>query len=134
MFVTRVPHKLIMAGGTFTVIGVLSSFELERHSFHSTNDVLFQILSIVFLPALFLGLLLLLIGALAWTWRVAPERSFGAGGAILFCLIFGAFVPINIHDWTAVLMFVFVTGVLIVAILLIGAFLKWVYGQNETER
>lgn len=116
-------RALILIGFCLTAAGVWSSFELERHSFTMrTVDFEFQFLEFSFLPELMLGLLTTVIGSVRWAWHAQNRDVAAYGLAILFTAPVVLYaVPINIHGWTAVFMFVGLAAMLIGALFLLLA-------------
>jgi len=114
---------LILIGICLTAVGVLSYFQLERHSlFVSTSDFEFSFLEHAWLPALLLGMATTLIGSVVWAWRAAVREValYGLGTVILASLSL-ALIPINVHGWTAAFLFVGFGAMLIGGLLLIFA-------------
>ena len=115
-----------------TVLGVLSTFQLERHSFESTSDFEFSFLEFVFLPALFLGLAAALIGSVLWARRAAVRDVclWGLGVLIVAPLSIRLF-PINIHGWTAMFLLVGLGAMLIGGLLLVFAAVRALIGLRR---
>jgi hypothetical protein len=90
-------------GASLTVAGVVLYAALEKHSFESTGDWLSAALEVTFLPALVMGILLVIIGAAIDRKRmsVATARRHG-----LLCLVAAgvSFALLNaigdVHSWT----------------------------------
>jgi hypothetical protein len=114
---------LILIGICLTAAGVLSYFQLERHSlFVSTSDFEFSFLEHAWLPALLLGLATTLIGSILWAWRAAVREVALYGlGTVILALLSLALIPINVHGWTAACLFVGFGAMLIGVLLLILA-------------
>jgi hypothetical protein len=119
---------LIELGICLTAAGVLSYFQLERHSLLvSTSDFEFYFLEYAFLPTLLLGMATTLIGSVLWACR-APVREvalYGFGIVVLAPLSLAP-IPINVHGWTAAFLFVGFGAMLIGGLLLIFAAVRTV--------
>jgi hypothetical protein len=126
---------IILIGLSVTAAGILASFQLERHSFVETRDFEFRFLSEMFLPVLALGLLTTLTGSVLWARRAAIRDLvvYGLGTIILIPLAL-ALIPINVHDWTAVFMFVGLAGVLIGSLFLVFAFGRAIVHRRAKSR
>jgi hypothetical protein len=117
---------VLLIGLCSTAAGVLSYFQLERHSFVSTSDFEFLFLERTFLPALLLGLLTTILGAGFWAWR-APTRDvafYGFGIMVLVPVILH-FIPVNVHGWTESFGLVGAAGMLIGALFLVFATVRF---------
>ena len=109
------PRWLISVGVCLTILGVLFSFQLERHSFRTAVDTEFVFLKYAFLPSLLLGLLATLVGSVIWAWRRTSVSSLASYGVVIaaLTLLAAKLIPINIHGWTGSFMFVFSVSMLI---------------------
>jgi hypothetical protein len=103
-------------------VEALGNFQRERHSFASTTDFEFSFLSGASFPALLLGLITTSIGSILWAWYAAIRHVALYGLGIVILLPLGlAFIPVNIHGWTAVFLFVGWVGILIGGLFLLFA-------------
>ena len=128
-------HSLIGVGVCLTALGVVSYFQLERHSFYSTRDLQFQFLSIAFLPVLSIGSLVTLLGSAMWAWRAPILRVAVCGTALsALALLTGHLTPINIHDWTGSLMFPYATSLFVGALLLVFASVRFTLSKLALRR
>ena len=87
-----------------TVIGVSLSYALNVISFHSTLTPAFTVLEDLYLPVLFIGLLLLLVGSV-WVSRQLSSRTnllldLSSFAPTAIAKLFGVSGPslINVHD------------------------------------
>jgi hypothetical protein len=109
-------------GAILNVGGVFLYAFLERHSFESTQDWEFAVLSAIFIPSLLVGTLLVIIGSVFDRRRlpVAQTRVRGVlcwiTSGISFALLASAG---NVHGWTFAFIFPafagFVTGVVLLS-------------------
>jgi hypothetical protein len=123
---------IILIGLCATAAGVLSYFQLERHSFVSTSDFEFLVLEHMFLPALLLGLVTTLMGSALWARRamIRDVAAYGIGIVILAPLAL-TLIPINIHGWTAAFMLVGADAILIGGLFLIFAAIRTVNQRRD---
>lgn len=125
-------RRLVLIGICLTVLGVLSTFQLERHSFESTSDFEFSFLEFVFLPALFLGLAAALIGSVLWARRAAVRDVCLWGlGVLIVAPLSIRLLPINIHGWTAMFLLVGLGAMLIGGLLLVFAEVRALIGLRR---
>ena len=126
---------VILIGVCLTAAGVLAYFQLERHSFVSTEDFEFRFLSDMFLPILALGLLTTLTGSVLWAWRAKIRDLVLYGlGTIIFVPLAVTLIPINVHGWTAAFMFVGVAGILIGGLFLVSAIVRALVHHRAKSR
>lgn len=113
----RQPSLLAALGAGLMGLGVLFEFLLEH--LENTQNFEFSFLDHVSFPALAIGILLLCIGGVMWGRRASPAKV-AIYGAVIAVLAFagGWLTPINIHGWTASLMFVY-TAIAILGIVLL---------------
>jgi peptidoglycan/LPS O-acetylase OafA/YrhL len=108
-------------GAALAIGGVFFYAELERHSFQSTDDWEFAVLSRIFIPALLFGSVLAIVGSLIDRRRlpVARTRIRGmvcwivSGISLVLLAITG-----NVHGWTFTFIFPAFVGLLTGAVFL----------------
>lgn len=118
---------LILVGVCLTTLGVLFSFQLERHSLRAGIDREFFFLEYTFLPVFLLGLLATLVGSVIWAWRQTSVSSLASSGVIIatLTLLAAKLIPINIHGWTGSFMFVFLVSLLIGVLFFVFAAIRF---------
>src|SRR5580658_5444499 len=98
-------RHLVVTGLVFVALGVLFNYLLEKVSFDSTESITYKMLA-VFLPVLFVGIILCLVGCIAFAIQLGARQCALAGG---LCLIASGILaglaqlellPINVHDWS----------------------------------
>lgn len=110
--VARISAKVLTISGLCLVAsGILMSYLLDIVSFRSTDTWLFESLGPASLLALLIGIITLFVGCIGLTRQISPQSSFAIGilcflawplGAILVEL---GVLTINVHDWSAILLF-----------------------------
>jgi len=123
----RRPVWLMLMGMCVSALGVLSNFELERSSYAGNASPLYHLLQYTYIPMLMLGLLATLIGSAIWA-RHAPLVTLLWSGLLLGALALAGpkVTPINLHDWTGSIMFVYVAALLIGILFLIFAAVRYI--------
>lgn len=97
----RLPRYLTITGSIVTAVGIWFYSWSDHYRLHSDSVLVWRD------TTLFGGLLVAFIGALACVWRLSPWRLAALAG-LLFATTLGLFyvLPINIHDWTGILILV----------------------------
>ena len=114
--------SLILIGVILTATGVFSYFLLYFFSQPGKVVKAFAFLGFMFLP---IGLLTTLVGSVIWSCRAEPGNVIGAGlGIAILALLSGELIPFNPHDWTVVVLLVFVTAILIAGLFFIFGFAR----------
>jgi MFS family permease len=116
-----VSHLVFVIGASLTVIGVIFFGALEKHSFESTQDLLYVVLEVTFPLALLIGALLAIIGAVIDRRRMDVAKTRRRGvlcwlAAGVSCVLFATIG--NVHSWTISFFFPAITGLLCGAIYL----------------
>ena len=79
----------------------------------------------VFMLLIPVGLLTTFVGSLIWAREGEPTSVLGVGlSIILLELLSGHFVRFSLHDWTALLMFIYLVGIVIAVLCLMLAFFR----------
>jgi hypothetical protein len=117
----NISRSLFPIGAVLVIGGVAMAAELDRHSFHNTQDWEFRLLGAVFLPALLLGTGLVVVGSIFDRYKLAAKQSKLRGVLSFLCggvafVLFAAFG--NVHGWTFTFFFPMVAGLISGAILL----------------
>jgi hypothetical protein len=130
-------RRVILIGICMAALGVLFDLQLERNSFHTTGSTKeFFFLEYTFFPLLLLGLLVTIAGSMIWAWRTTSILSLASIGVVLILssLLAANLVPINIHGWTASLVFVFVGSSLIGVLFVVLAFVRFASSRFGLRR
>ena len=114
-------RSLFPVGAVLVIGGLAMAAEVDRLSFHNTQDWDYRLLEMVFLPSLLLGTVLATVGSAFDRRRLAAKQSNQRGVLCLLCsgialVLFAAFG--NVHGWTFMFFFPMVTGLISGAILL----------------
>ena len=127
---------LILVGVYLTALGMVFSFQLERHSLHASIDREFFFLEYAFLPVLLLGLLATLVGSVMWAWRRASVSSLAASGRFItvLTLLASKAIPINVHGWTGSFIFVFLVSLLIGVLFVVFAAVRFTSSRLALRR
>jgi len=108
-------------GAALTIGGVFFYAVLERHSFDSTDDWEFAILSRIFIPALLGGSVLAIVGSFIDRRRLPVART-RIRGVVCWIVSGVSFVLLaatgNVHGWTFTFIFPAFVGFLTGAIFL----------------
>jgi len=114
--------SLILIGVILTATSVLPYFLLDFLSQPGKVVKAFASLGFMFLP---IGLLTTLVGSVIWACRAEAGNVIGAGlGIAILTLLSGELIPFNPHDWTAVVLLVFVTAILVAGLFFIFGFAR----------
>jgi hypothetical protein len=106
-------RRLFPIGAILVLAGVAMAGELDRRSFHSTQDWEYHLLGTIFLPSLLVGSGLAMVGAVFDRRRLPAKQSRARGWVCLFCcgvsfVLFEVFG--NVHGWTFMFFFPMITG------------------------
>jgi len=131
----RVAPWLAIAGVCATALGVYFNFQLQRHSFISTSDFQFAFLQDASLPTLGLGLLASIGGGIVWARRASAQGLIVVGVSVVI-LVAGSVdaVPVNIHSWTADLMFVYAAATVAGVAFFVLGLARIAGGKNQRLR
>jgi len=106
--------RLVVGGAVLTCVGIASYFQR-----------LFPAI-----PATILGLLIVLGASLTCAWRAGSGRLFAWGiGLLVLGWLALAFVPINIHGWTGILLLPLLTALLIGALFVVAGTVRLVINR-----
>jgi hypothetical protein len=126
----------VVTGLVFVALGVLFNYLLEKVSFDSTESITYKMLA-VFLPVLFVGIILCLVGCIAFAIQLGARQCALAGG---LCLIASGILaglaqlellPINVHDWSGALLLPLFCLPLVGAFFLIAGAIKFLRSERR---
>ncbi len=127
----------MVTGLVFVALGVLFNYLLEKVSFDSTESITFKVLEDIFLPVLFLGIILCLVGCIAFAIQLGARQCALVGSlsliasGILAGLAQFELLPINVHGWSGALLFPLFCLPLVGAFFLIAGAIKFLRSERR---
>jgi hypothetical protein len=120
--------KLVLLGFGIMVLGVLLSRQHEIHSFVTTSDFEYKFLAGAEIFSYVFGVFIALAGCAMTCFKANPRQLILFGAVTAICsaaMFFLSFSVINIHDWTAEVLFLWELSFLVGGISLVVGLVRY---------